>query len=351
MILYLDTETYSEVPLQQGTHRYAENASVIMWQYAIDDGDVMVSDDLTDELRALLMDDSIEIVIHNSAFDRAVIRHATGIDLPVSRIFDTMVCALSHSFPGGLDSLCEILSVDKDKAKDKEGKKWINLFCKPQKKRDKTTYRVTKEDRPEEWAKFCEYGRLDIIAMREIYKKLPTWNYKGFERELWELDQKINDRGICVDLDLANAAIRAAGRAQEEYAAETVIMTDGEVTSTNRRDKLLEHILSRYKVKLDNLTSATVEKLLESGELPPELLDLLAIRLEASKTSTTKYKRVIGGVSGDGRLRGLLQFCGAARTGRWAGRLFQPQNLPRPSIKSDPLEDYINDLKCNAEGL
>jgi DNA polymerase len=350
--VYLDTETYSEIPITRGTHAYAEGVKIIMWQYAIEDGPVIVEEELSPELESILHAPDVELVIHNSHFDRTVIRHATGIDIPVSRIFDTMVCAMAHSFPGSLDTLCEILGVAKDKAKDKQGKKLISLFCKPSKATKTTPSRMnTKADYPEQWNDFLEYGRLDVEAMREIKKLLPTWNYRGEERELWELDQKINDRGVFVDLDLAHAALRAAGRAKTDYEIETIELTQGEVTSINRRDRLLEFIASTYDVVLPDLKSSTVAKLISDANLAPEILNLLAIRIDASKTSPSKYKRVSEGISSDGRLRGLLQFCGASRTGRWAGRLFQPQNLPRPTILSEALEEHIKELKNNAEGL
>ncbi|MDY7579381.1 hypothetical protein RGU70_13765 [Herbaspirillum sp. RTI4] len=349
--LFLDTETYCETPITNGTHRYAEDAEIIMWQWAIDDGEVIVRDhdeDITD-LLALLDDPQYEIVCHNTAFDRTVMRH-NGIDIPVRRWFDTMVCAMAHSLPGALGTLCEILGIPSDKAKDKEGKTWIQLFCKPQPKGRKV-HRADKHTHPLEWQRFREYGKLDIVAMREIYKRLPRWNYRDAERALWELDQRINDRGVAMDTSLAHAAIRASTRAQSEYAEQTVERTEGAVASTNQRDKLLAHVLEAYGVSLPDMTTATLERRVEDPDLPVALRELLAIRLQASKTSVSKYKRVINGVNTDGRLRGLLAFCGALRTGRWAGRLLQPQNLPRPSLKNEAIERGIEALKADAEDL
>ena len=349
--LFLDTETYCETPITNGVHRYAENVEIIMWQYAIDDGDVVVEDDLTPALVALINDPQYEIVIHNSAFDRTVMCHATGIAIPVSRVFDTMVCANTHSLPGGLGQLCEILGVPTDKAKDKEGKTWIQLFCKPQPKGRKLR-RATKHTHPVEWQRFREYGKLDIDAMREVYKRLPRWNYRDAERALWELDQKINERGVYVDVTLADAAINAASRAKDDHDDEAVQRTDGAVTSTNQSAKLLEHILEAYGVILPDLTKSTLERRADDPDLPMELRELIQLRLQSSKTSASKYKRVINGVSRDGRLRGLLAFCGALRTGRWSGRLFQPQNLPSRGLPDHGIIDlFIEELKANAEGL
>lgn len=350
--IFLDTEAFCETPINNGTHRYAEGAEIIMWQWAVGDGPVVIRDgdeDISD-LLALLEDESYEVVIHNSAFDRTVIRHATGLDIPVERVFDTMVCAMAHSLPGALGTLCSILGVPVDKAKDKEGKTWINLFCKPQPKGRKIR-RATRDTHPIEWQKFRDYGGLDIEAMREIYKKLPRWNYRGAELELWHLDQKINERGVLMDLDLAHGAIRASDRAQKELARQAVEMTDGQVTAATQRDKMLEHILEAYGIQLADLKGSTVERALEDEDLPPELKELLRVRLDASKTSVSKYKRVLNGVSADGRLRGLLAFCGALRTGRWAGRLWQPQNLSRPTIKDDEIERWIEAMKNDAEDL
>lgn len=360
--IFLDTETFCETPINNGTHRYAEGAEIIMWQWAVGDGPVQIRDgdeDISD-LLTLLEDESYEIVIHNSAFDRNVIRHATGIVIPVERVFDPMVCAMAHSLPGALATLCTILGVAADKAKDKEGRTWISLFCKPQPKGRKIR-RATKITHPVEWQRFRDYGGLDIEAMREIYKKLPRWNYRGAELELWHLDQRINERGVLMDLDLAHAAIRASDRAQKLLGDRTQKLTgyvdeEGEktgqgVASANQRDKMLEHIMGAYGVGLPDLQISTLERRIDDPDLPVELRELLAVRLQASKTSVSKYKRAISGTSSDGRMRGTAAFCGAIRTGRWAGRLLQLQNLPRPSIKNKEIDLWIEALKNDAEDL
>jgi len=349
--IFLDTETFCETPLNNGTHRYAEGAEIIMWQWAVGDGPVIIRDgdeDISD-LLALLEDEEYEVVIHNSAFDRTVMAH-NGIALPVGRVFDTMVCAMAHSLPGALEKLGDILGIAKDKAKDKAGKALIQLFCKPRPK-NQILRRATHETHPAEWEAFREYGRLDIEAMREIYKKLPRWNYRGEEKELWHLDQRINERGVLMDLDLAHAAIRASDRAQKELSRQANEMTDGAVTSANQRDRMLEHILAEYGIALADMKGSTIEKALADEDLPWELKELLVVRAQASKTSVSKYKRALNGVSADGRLRGLLAFCGALRTGRWAGRLWQPQNLARPTIKNKEIELWIEALKNDAEDL
>ena len=350
--LFLDTETYCETPITSGTYRYAEGAEVIMWQWAVGDGPVVLRDgdeDITD-LLALLADPEYEVVIHNSMFDRTVMRHAAGITVPVERIFDTRVCAHAHSLPGALGQLCTILGVPTDQAKDKAGKALIGLFCQPQPANRKMR-RATKHSHPSEWQRFREYGERDIVAMREVFRRLPRWNYRGSERALWQLDQRINDRGLCVDVDLAVAAIHAAGSAQDALAGQVAQHTGGDVTSASQRDKLLDHIAREYGVLLPDLTASALERLTSDLDIPLALRELLTIRLQASKTSVSKYKRVVGGVSPDGRIRGLLKFCGAMRTGRWAGVLFQPHNMPRPTLKNIVIERGIEAIKAGAVDL
>lgn len=354
--LWLDLESYCEVPITNGTHAYAEKAEIMLIAYAFDDGPVMVYD-CTDPsaqrdqaLTDALHDRDVELFAHNSHFDRTVMRHAWGITPKLSRWRDTMVQALSHGLPGSLATLCEILKVPTDQAKDKEGKRLVQLFCKPRPASFKLR-RATRETHPEDWAKFVEYARLDIEAMRVVHKRLHTWNYSGAELDLWHLDQKINDRGVCIDLDLVRGAMAAVKLAQDDLAARTVEHTDGQLSSTTKRNAMLEYIAEEYGVLVDDLQMSTVERMVSDPDTPPELRSLLDIRLQASSTSTTKYKTLLNGTSRDGRLRGTLQFNGASRTGRWAGRLFQPQNLPRPSLDADTIDMGIESIKAGAADL
>lgn len=330
--LYLDLETFSETPITHGTHRYAENAEVLLVAYAFDDEDVEVLD-LTERGSLgnvqMMVDTADTVVIHNSAFDRTVLRHR-GVHIPVDKIEDTMVGALSHGLPGSLGQLCDVLGVPQDKAKDKAGKKLIHLFTKPRPKNVKLR-RATRETHPEEWAAFIEYARLDVDAMRSVRARLPRWNTDGSERRLWLLDQNINDRGVAIDVELAHAALRAFQRSSRSLAERTRVLTSGTVGSLTQRSKFIQHLKDILSFETPDLKKGTVNNLLQ-GELTDEVRELLEIRQQASATSPAKYKVLIKGTSSDGRLRGTLQFCGASRTGRWGGRLFQPQNLPRPAI-------------------
>ena len=350
-VLYLDLETYSETPITHGTHKYAENAEVLLVAYAFDDEPVEVMD-LTErgslDSVQMMIDTADTVVIHNSAFDRTVLRHC-GVHVPVEKIEDTMVRALAHGLPGSLGVLCDVLGVPQDKAKDKAGKKLIHLFTKPRPKNVKLR-RATRDTHPEEWAAFVEYARLDVDAMRVVYRLLPDWNSRGSERALWLLDQTINDRGIAIDVELADAALRAFQRSARSLAERTRVLTGGAVGSLTQRDKFLQHLEDGLSFTTPDLKKGTVSTLLQ-GTLSPEVRELLEIRQQASATSPAKYKVLLKATSADGRLRGTLQFCGASRTGRWGGRLFQPQNLPRPTLKQEQIDAGIKAMKLDVEDL
>jgi len=343
-ILWGDTETFSECDLRSaGTHRYAEHESteIIVWQWALNDGEPVV-EDLTGRKQPSaaslkhLNDPNTVLVFHNAVFDRTLMRHCWGLDIPVERFTDTMIQAMAHGLPGSLDKVGQIVGLEADLAKDKRGRELIMLLCKPRPK-NSTLRRATRKTHPEQWAEFLEYSRQDIIAMRASSKRLPTWNYRAGHPELvlWHLDQRINDRGVAVDLHLANAAIQAVAIEQKRMKAEVTEQTNGLVTNVSQRDNLLAFICAEYGVTLPDMKADTLRRRMEDPELPEAVKLLLAIRLEATKTSTAKYKALTNSVSSDGRLRNTTQFCGASRTGRDAHRLFQPGNLPRPELGFD----------------
>lgn len=365
-ILWFDCETYSEADLKAvGTHAYAEHHSteITIAQWALDDGEPVVHDCTDDnarrrgdshELHVALRDPSVTIVAHNSAFDRAILRHCWGIDTPPERWRDTMIQAMAHGLPGSLDKLSGILGLEQDEAKDKRGRDLIQLFCKPRPKNHKLR-RATRDTHPKEWAEFLEYSRMDIVAMRAVHRKLPRWNYAPGHPELalWHLDQRINDRGFQVDTELAASAVGAVAVEQRRLKAEIRDATDGAVGSASQRDELLSYILLEHGVSLPDMRADTLRRLAADDRLPGAVRDLLELRLEATKASTAKYNAVVRATSSDGRLRNTLQFCGAQRTGRWAGRIFQPQNLPRPTpgFDGDVQEEAIAALQAGAADL
>lgn len=347
--LFIDSETFSATPIGDGTYRYAADAEVMLFAYAFKNDPVTIIDMTAGEkipphVMAALTDPDYLKVIQNSMFDQTVFYYALGIDIPNDQIFDTMVAALTHSLPGALGMLCEVLGVAAEDAKDKRGKDLIHLFCKPRPKNQEVR-RFTRETHPKEWQEFKDYAGSDIRAMRSIYNKIPTWNYRGRELELWRLDRAINRRGFSVDRHLAVEAIEAVAKAQGELAGSVSGLTFGTVERATQRDRLLKHILEAYGVDLPDMQKSTLERRMNDESLPREVRELIAIRLEASMASTSKYKALLKSVSDDGRLRGTLQFCGASRTGRWSGRTFQPQNLFRPTMKNEDIEDGIKIIK------
>jgi len=350
--LFLDTETFSAIPITHGAHRYAEEAEVMLVPYAWNDEPVEVWDTQDrphwrSELQQMV-DHADRVVIHNSNFDRTVLaRHAVVI--PIDKIDDTMVMALMHSLPAGLGALGEATGIPQDKAKDKDGKRLIHLFTKPLPKNRKLT-RATRETHPEDWQKFIGYAASDIEAMRYLYKRLPRWNYTDAERQLWALDQRMNDRGIAVDKALAAAAIRAFDRAVAELARRITALTEGKVTSATQRQKLIDYLRDDCGFPVADLTKGTLDALLK-GDLPPKVRELLEIRRQAAATSPAKYGVLLDAANSDGRLRGIIQFCGAGRTGRDAGRIFQPQNLPRPSMSGAQIDAGIDAMLHDCEDL
>lgn len=357
--LWFDSELFSTIALRKsGAYRYSEACEPLLIPYAWNDEPVVVEDvsgpgewDAFAPALQWMIDEADEVVIHNSQFDRTVMR-ACGVDIPIEKIVDTMVMALQHSLPGSLDTLCDVLRVPFDKAKDKDGKKLINLFCKPRAKNVKAR-RADRNTHPEEWQRFIEYARLDIEAMRSVRARIPKWNDTESERRLWRLDQSVNDMGFAVDLDLARSALNAFQRATLVLAGDAARITGGVVGSTTQRAKLLEHLEQERGLGLPDLKKGTVERMLRSEGLDDESRELLENRQQAAATSPAKYRALLEATCSDSRLRGTLQFCGAARTGRDAGRIFQPQNLPRTPDWFTPerQQTAVDALKAECEEL
>lgn len=352
--LWADVETYSETPIKNGVARYSEGVEVMIFAYAFGDDapsvvDLTAGQRIPDRVLEALADPEQTVVFHNSFFDRTVLAadEKLRIAIPPERIVDTMVQAYSHGLPGKLSDLCFALGVSLDDAKDAGGKDLIQLFCKPRPANQKLR-RATRLTHPEQWARFVAYAGQDIVAMRACYKRMPRWNYpvNPRERELWVLDQRINDRGVAVDTELCDAAIDATKDAQHDLSEEVQHLTDGMVSSATKRDAMLEFILGVYGVELPDLTKATLERRLGDPDLPEDVKELLRIRLDAAASSTAKFRMLKRIVNTDGRARGLLQFGGAARTLRWAGRNFQPQNLKRDTLSRAEIDFVIAALKA-----
>ncbi len=374
-----DLETFSPTPLKNGTHIYAEAAEVMLWAFCVEDGTIYVwdlvnsslhwVDDLAEcwvsrpllegvlphELSEIIDDPEMLVWFQNGGmFDFVVLQRALPAVLDriaMTRWRDTMVQAFAHSLPGSLEKLGEVLNLHEDKRKLKRGKALVQLFCKPR----PDGSRATKDTHPTEWQEFIEYAGGDITTMREARRLMPSWNYKGKQIELWHRDLVVNYRGFAVDVELAQAAVRMAARVQAKLAEEVHTATDGDVNSATQRDAFMEFLvplMAEYGVDLPDMKADTLERRVDDPDLPEFIKDLLRIRLQASMNSVSKFKTLLKGVSSDHRLRGTMQFRGAGRTGREAHRMFQPGNLPRPTLSHELVEYAIDRLKADdLEGL
>ena len=350
-LLYLDFETYSDIDLKKvGSYAYAEHPSteVLICTYAFDDEPVQVWDctdgsdmpgDLHRALRRLVKPNSrIKMAWHNgSMFDRLIMKHCWGFDIPVSNTIDTMIWAFRHALPGSLDALCEVLGVSADNAKDKRGKALIQRFSKPTPKNYKIR-RYTAETHPDEWALFIKYAVSDITAMREVFHKLPRWGNSEFEDRVLELDQLINDRGFKVDVALAEAAIEAVEKHKAQLQEEAQRKYGGSLTGKDFLP-ILRELAPANRIHIAQ--KSTLNDLLADDDLPDDARTIIEMRLGAASTASTKYNPLLLGRSSDDRRRGCLQYGGAKRTLRWAGKGFQPQNLARGYYHDDELDKGI----------
>lgn len=352
--LFLDFETFSEADLKKvGSYAYAEHPSteVLICAYAFDDEPVQVWDctdgsdmpgDLHRAHRRLAKPNSrIKMVWHNgSMFDRLIMKHCWGFDIPVSNTIDTMIWAFRHALPGSLDALCEVLGVSADNAKDKRGKALIQRFSKPTPKNYKIR-RYTAETHPDEWALFIKYAESDITAMREVFHKLPRWGNSEFEDRVLELDQLINDRGFKVDVALAEAAIEAVEKHKAQLQEEAKRKYGGSLTGKDFLP-ILRELAPAHRIH--NAQKSTLNDLLADDDLPDDARAIIEMRLGAASTASTKYNPLLLGRSSDDRRRGCIQYGGAKRTLRFAGKGFQPQNLARGYYHDEELDKGISAL-------
>jgi DNA polymerase len=332
-----------------------------MLQFAVDDGPVTIIDmtNMKDEHQSFMhfktqVRKADEIWAHVYEFDRTMLETQPwwqALKVPASKWSCTAALSRMHGLPGGLDKLCTIFKLPPDQAK-LDGKDHIQMFCKPRKDGKYND----RHSHPKEWSEFLAYGGRDVIAMRQIWRKVPKWNMSPRMLAVMELDFNMNHRGVGMDLKLAETALAAAEKAKAKLARRTAKLTklnsdylettESAVEATTQRDRLLAYMRD-FGVTLPDLTADTVERRLEDESLPEHIKELLRIRQKASKASTAKYKRVLSQHVG-GRLFNLLVFCGAMRTGRWAGRTLQPQNLPRPKHTPAEIATAIKMFKAGA---
>lgn len=356
-MLWLDRETWSEVDLKLvGTALYAETAEDLLLAYAIDDGPEVVWDctaeEMHDELYYALEDEEQLVTAHNAYFDRTIHNGPAQQRLPRVRLERwrcSMAQALSHALPGGLSELCQVLDVPESQAKLKEGDKLLRLFTRPQPANRKIR-RPTRHTHPAEWERFKAYAARDIGSMRECVRRMPRWNWNASAIAEWHCDQRINERGIFIDRELARAGVHAAVSEKARIGQRFREITGG--LNPGQRDKVKDFVLERYHVALDNTTKDTFTQLLKDKSHDPEFRELMELSMQANKTSTAKYAKLEPMIQDDGRFRGALQFAGASRTRRWAGRGPQYHNLPSRGLPPAELVDlYIETLKGQSHDL
>ena len=334
-ILYLDTETYSATDIRSaGSYKYMDDPAfeILLLPFAWDDGPVHVLDltapedweELQDVI-AGLKDPEVIKIAHNSAFERRAYHRAFKFYQPPEEWIDTMTLCAMNGLPMSLESAGAALGLEEQKIK--EGTALINFFCKPCKptiKNGGRTRNLPQHD-PDKWERFKEYAKRDVEVMRTIYKMLQRYPIPEFERELWATDARINERGVMVDIELAESAIAVDDAFTEEHTEEMQRLTG--LDNPNSVAQLKEW-LGGVGLDCESLNKETVGDMKKTAT-DPTTKRVLELRQLLGKTSTTKYRAMTNAACEDKRVRGLLQYYGAGRTGRWAGRLVQVQNLPQ----------------------
>ena len=370
--LSIDLETYSELDIRKaGMYRYAENCQIILFAYAWDDEPVQLVDmgmkgakvstmslfdsnessrcrqDIPQDVLEALEDPDVLKTAYNAAFERTVLGCYLGRRLDPSQWFCTMVQGYTLGLPGGLDRIGRVLRLSEDKQKIAEGKKLIQYFCvpcRPSKVNGGRTRNLPVHDMGK-WNRFRDYCIRDVESEREIRRKMTRFVPGERERRLWFLDQRINDNGVSVDMKLVANALDFDARLRAGWMAEARKLTGLE--NPNSRQQVLEWINRRCGGYVaGKFDKETRKQLLEQDDLPADVHRLVQLEDALAKTSVRKYEAMKNAVCRDGKLHGMLQFYGANRTGRWAGRLVQIHNLPQ-----NHLEDLDEDRATVEQGL
>ena len=326
-ILWIDIETYSPVDLAKaGVYKYTEHPDwrILMCSWALNDGEVHRAES-HEEILAIpgLFDKKVLKVAHNASFERINLSRLKSRKkfLPPEQFFDTAALARAWGLPASLKDFA--ISVGAEE-KDEAGTRLINLFSKPNRKGE----RVTADEKPDDWAAFGAYCDQDVETMRQAARMLGRGFPRG-ERAVYEVDQRINDRGVRVDTALAEAAERCFKDNRAEALKE--IERTADVDNGNSVAQLRTWLRSRG-VDTEDLRKDTVKELLE-GDLPDDVRRELTLRQECAVSAAAKFTAAIRATNDDGRLRGTMQYFGAS-TGRFAGRLIQFQNLARDGFKT-----------------
>lgn len=343
MRLFFDYETRSTVDLEtRGLDNYARHPStaVLMCAYALDDGPVALWEAHTGpmpaDLREPLEDPFVQKVAWNATFEHTISRYVLGLNIPHEEFLDPMIWSRHLSVPGHLEDACEVFGLPIGEAKIKEGKKLIQIFCVPASMGgEETLFGVSEpsfhdwNSKPAEWAQFCAYCKQDVVAERAILKKMERFPLPEREQRGWVLDQRINHRGMPLDLPLIAGATAVAETTKEKLRAELKQLTG--VENTNSQKQMMAW-LSERDYPFSGLAKGFVERAVKGeGGVSDEVIRALTLRRQASKTSDSKLDRIREMMSSDGRLRDQFKYLGSSRCGRWSGQGVQLHNLPRPT--------------------
>ena len=351
MIVHLDFETFSSEPIQKvGAFKYVESPDfeIILCAYSADHGPVISLDLTTPEgneafnttVKALLLAEDTTVVAYNAIFEAlCIMRHFKIQGTPefLGRFRCTMLHGQYCGLPAGLGAVGAAMGLPQDKQKDSVGKSLITYFCKPCKP-TKTNGRRTRNlphHDPEKWALFIDYNRQDVVAEMEIERRLSGFPVPEDVQRQWVLDQRINLRGVAVDLDLVDAAL-AMDAVNSDMLVREAQQISG-LENPNSVAQLRRWLEKELDEEVADLRKDTVSDLL-GRDLPNEdATRILEIRRDLGKASNKKYVAMAAAAGADGRLRGMMQFYGANRTGREAGRIVQPQNLPHDTVDHEEL--------------
>ena len=338
--LSIDLETFSSVPIgEAGLYKYVQSPDfeILLFAYSVDGGPVEIVDlacgeMLPDWIESAIGDPACIKHAYNAAFEWYCLSKYFGAMMPVAQWRDTQLHGLYCGFTAGLDATGKALGLPQEKQKMAVGKSLIRYFCvpcAPTKSNGGRTRNLPKHD-PEKWALFKTYCQGDVVTEMEIERRLSGFPVPADIEKQWQTDLIINARGVAVDMDMVRGAIEIGNSTRDKLMSEAVSITG--LDNPNSVAQLSRWLVQEAELEFSDLRKDTVALALKSDMVTGDAERMLKIRQELGKTSTKKYDAIDAAVCTDGRVRGLLQFYGANRTGRWAGRLVQVQNLPRTYI-------------------
>lgn len=334
--LNIDIETYSPNDISFGVYKYCESEEfeILLFSYAYDFGEVHIVDlvsgeKIPDEVIKDLRSPEVIKHAYNAQFEITCLNRA-GYDTPVEQWRCTMIHGAYLGYPMGLAKLGKALGLPQDKLKDKSGAALIRYFsvpCKPTKKNGGRTRNLPKHD-PDKWFAYGMYNMQDVVTEMECYRRLSAFPVPEDVEKQWQIDVRMNATGVGIDRELVEGALTIDEENKKALLEEAYELTG--LSNPNSRNQLLDWLNSNTNLELEKLTKDSVAAAMtDADDLAKKVL---TIRKKLAKSSVSKYEMMASATGNDGRLRGTLQFYGANRTGRWAGRLLQVQNLPRNYI-------------------